>query len=274
MNTAMADGASERLDAQIADALFGQPGMSKMDVANRLRELRGDGAPVLADVGNPVSPSPGDQVGGLIERLRERAAAARQEGNATAIGDAVHFEQAAAALAALPARQPAGQEPVEFDYPEFHQEGMGCGLEDRGITDRYEAMRYGFDEALDQMAAIIESIGPLYAAPPAHAVDLGTGLKAIADERERQLQAEGFSREGDQQYQRGELARAATAYVQLAAMDLRDGGRNHIAWHGPAAAWPWAPEWWKPVDARRDLVRAGALIAAQIDLIDSKAVQP
>ncbi|HFT6991359.1 MAG: hypothetical protein KH046_00615 [Stenotrophomonas maltophilia] len=47
MNTAMADGAGERLDAQIADALFGQPGMSKMDVANRLRQLRGAGAPLL-----------------------------------------------------------------------------------------------------------------------------------------------------------------------------------------------------------------------------------
>jgi len=47
MNTTMADGASERLDAQIADALFGQPGMSKLDVANRLRQLRGDGEPLL-----------------------------------------------------------------------------------------------------------------------------------------------------------------------------------------------------------------------------------
>jgi len=47
MNTTMADSASERLDAQIADALFGQPGMSKMDVANRLRHLRGAGAPLF-----------------------------------------------------------------------------------------------------------------------------------------------------------------------------------------------------------------------------------
>ncbi|WP_126969021.1 hypothetical protein [Xanthomonas sp. BRIP62411] len=71
-----------------------------------------------------------------------------------------------AIVATLAARQPVGQEPVEFDYPEFHHEGMGCGLEDRGITDRYEAMRYGFNEALDQMASILESIGPLYTAPP------------------------------------------------------------------------------------------------------------
>lgn len=117
-----------------------------------------------------------------------------------------------------------------------------------------------------------EQPAPLFRSP-AQAVDLGTGVKAIAAERERQLHAEGFTRDSDRQYQRGELAKAATAYVQLAAMDLAAGGtRDHIAWHGPAAVWPWAPEWWKPVDARRDLVRAGALIAAQIDLLDSQAV--
>lgn len=45
----LADGAEQRLDAQIAEALFGQPGMSKMDVANRVRELRGDGPALLVD---------------------------------------------------------------------------------------------------------------------------------------------------------------------------------------------------------------------------------
>lgn len=65
-----------------------------------------------------------------------------------------------------------GAQPVEFDYPEFHSQGMGCGLEDRNITDRYEAMRYGFDEALDQMATILDSIGPLYTHPqPAELAD-------------------------------------------------------------------------------------------------------
>ncbi|MBK0011100.1 hypothetical protein [Stenotrophomonas sp. S41] len=70
MNTSMADGASERLDAQIANALFGQPGMSKLDVANRLRELRGTGAPLLADVGNPVSVSLAGQGNALAEAAR------------------------------------------------------------------------------------------------------------------------------------------------------------------------------------------------------------
>ncbi|MEG3494896.1 hypothetical protein V2U99_22480 [Klebsiella variicola] len=28
---------------------------------------------------------------------------------------------------------------------------MGCGLEDRGITDRYDACRYGWDEAMERI---------------------------------------------------------------------------------------------------------------------------
>jgi hypothetical protein len=60
--------------------------------------------------------------------------------------------------------------PVEIEYPEFSEQGMGCGLEDRGITDRYEAMRYGYDEALDQFARILDGYGPLYTHADTHGV--------------------------------------------------------------------------------------------------------
>ncbi|HBR2007033.1 TPA: hypothetical protein L9M70_000796 [Klebsiella pneumoniae] len=35
--------------------------------------------------------------------------------------------------------------------PQYHDEGMGCGLEDRGITDRHDACRYGWDEAMERI---------------------------------------------------------------------------------------------------------------------------
>ncbi|HHS9624656.1 TPA: hypothetical protein ACTXE4_000268 [Raoultella ornithinolytica] len=35
--------------------------------------------------------------------------------------------------------------------PQYHSEGMGCGLEDRGITDRYDACCYGWDEAMERV---------------------------------------------------------------------------------------------------------------------------
>ena len=35
--------------------------------------------------------------------------------------------------------------------PQYHDEGMGCGLEDRGITDRYEACYYGWNKAMERV---------------------------------------------------------------------------------------------------------------------------
>ena len=42
-------------------------------------------------------------------------------------------------------------EPVAINEPNYHYEAMGCGLEDRGITDRYEAMEYGWNCAIERM---------------------------------------------------------------------------------------------------------------------------
>jgi len=35
--------------------------------------------------------------------------------------------------------------------PEYHDQGMGCGLEDRRITDRYEAMAHGWECAMERV---------------------------------------------------------------------------------------------------------------------------
>lgn len=106
--------------------------------------------------------------------------------------------------------------------------------------------------------------------PPVQGINLGAGVRAIADERQRQVHTEGFSAENDANYEAGVLANAALAYLQVSVMDLAAGGRAHIATGSPPACWPWHRLYWKPRDARRDLVRAGALIAAQLDVIDSQ----
>ena len=38
------------------------------------------------------------------------------------------------------------------DWPEYSKQGMGCGLEDCGITDCYEAMQLGWDDAVERCA--------------------------------------------------------------------------------------------------------------------------
>jgi hypothetical protein len=62
------------------------------------------------------------------------------------------------------------QEPYVIEYPEYHQQGMGCGLEDRNITDRYEAMAYGWDCAIDAMAECIPDRLYEHPLPPADVV--------------------------------------------------------------------------------------------------------
>ena len=36
------------------------------------------------------------------------------------------------------------------DEPEYHAQGMGCGIEDRDIMDRYDAAEYGWDAAVER----------------------------------------------------------------------------------------------------------------------------
>lgn len=84
------------------------------------------------------------------------------------------------------------------------------------------------------------------------------GADMILAERLRQVDAEGWTTEHDDEHADGELLRAAQSYV-------------FTAMHGnsrtlPDPLWPWDASWWKPSDDPvRNLVKAGALIAAEID---------
>lgn len=80
------------------------------------------------------------------------------------------------------------------------------------------------------------------------------GAVLIAIERTRQRAGERFSADHDSQHTHGELVRAGAAYALSAAgSDCASG------------AWPWRLGEFKPADKVRDLVRAGALIAAELD---------
>lgn len=45
----------------------------------------------------------------------------------------------------------------EIEGMVYPSEEIGCGLEDAGITDRYEAAAYGFEEATERILEIIRS---------------------------------------------------------------------------------------------------------------------
>ena len=81
-----------------------------------------------------------------------------------------------------------------------------------------------------------------------------TGLELISQERQRQVSVEGFTQEHDDKATDGQLALAARCYAAASC------------YSSPMPlSWPWLPRWWKPEDKIRNLVKAGALIAAEID---------
>lgn len=84
-------------------------------------------------------------------------------------------------------------------------------------------------------------------------------LFLIAKERERQIVEECFGPGHDDYHEHGELALAAACYA------IPPDTHNFATIR--AELWPWDEEWYKPKGRVRDLVRAGALILAELDRI-------
>lgn len=98
-----------------------------------------------------------------------------------------------------------------------------------------------------------------------------SGAEMIAAERQRQIDVEGWTPEHDTEHDHGEMARAAACYITHALrLSVGWGGYHPPDWAPFAGhqqyAWPWESMWWRPSpDPIRNLVKAGALIAAEID---------
>lgn len=104
-------------------------------------------------------------------------------------------------------------------------------------------------------------------AQPAERV-VDDGASRIAAERQRQKAVEGWTPEHDAGHGNATLTKAAICYAIFAAAapSVRDDVRHMIP-----ADWPWENAWWKPgadngdASRIRELEKAGALIAAEID---------
>jgi hypothetical protein len=84
------------------------------------------------------------------------------------------------------------------------------------------------------------------------------GAQLIAAERARQISEEGYTAESDDRQTAGQLGMAASCYALPPT--LRDEPLPML--------WPWSGMVWRPSPSRiRELVKAGALIAAEIDRV-------
>jgi hypothetical protein len=108
-----------------------------------------------------------------------------------------------------------------------------------------------------------------------------TPLEEIAVERKRQIEEEGFTAERDDGYADRSLASAAACYAMAASQDrfarelVTDKEVSPQNLYIVRCLWPrgWSWKWWKPTTHRRDLVKAAALIVAEIERLDRAATK-
>ncbi|MFO2205833.1 hypothetical protein QOU41_17800 [Pseudomonas aeruginosa] len=108
----------------------------------------------------------------------------------------------------------------------------------------------------------------LYAAPVAPAQhSVPQAWLDVQAERRRQITAEGWTPEHDDEHSHGQMARAAACYALAGSSAPNDGTAALLV----SLAWPWDEQWWKPTTTRRDLVKACALGLAEIERLDRAA---
>lgn len=89
-------------------------------------------------------------------------------------------------------------------------------------------------------------------------------IQDVIDERQRQINVHGYvASHDDDENQIGQLAIAGACYA---------GNAGGFDWIGgwPGEIWPWDKAFWKPSTPRHDLVKAAALIIAEIERLDRK----
>jgi hypothetical protein len=92
------------------------------------------------------------------------------------------------------------------------------------------------------------------------------GASLIAVERQRQIDTEGWTAAHDDTHAEAEMTAAACCYAALARRQADGVITSAVKDIGAPSGWPWDWEWWRPSDDPiRNLVKAGALIAAEID---------
>lgn len=104
-----------------------------------------------------------------------------------------------------------------------------------------------------------------------------TGIELIAEERQRQIDVEGYSEQHDSQHKTSEFIYAALAYIESARIGVHclELGNDDVSsilerkteWGNACIPWKGA---FKASTDVRDLVKAGALIAAAIDRLQKE----
>ncbi|WP_229520066.1 hypothetical protein [Massilia oculi] len=156
-------------------------------------------------------------------------------------------------MAALRRFDETCQDGEGYDVPKTMMQRLAAiGVVRRTSGSYYETTEFGL-RVLDQ---------PAPSAPGTPEAPQTAAARDVLAERKRQVEQEGWTPAHDDQYDGDELSLAAACYA-LAG----DGGKFFPA----PDYWPWDPNWWKPTTDRQNLIKAGALVLAEIERLDRAA---
>ncbi|HRL94738.1 MAG TPA: hypothetical protein PK873_14390 [Pseudomonas sp.] len=127
-----------------------------------------------------------------------------------------------------------------------------------------------WDQAMKHVAVLLKHIADPFIGTPMEFKRMAPeSLRDVLAERIRQIQQRGFHPEHDDEHTDGSLSRAAVCYVEEACSQIGDPDRALNITRLAPDLWPWDDDDWKPSGAaRRNLVKAAALILAEVDRID------
>lgn len=159
-------------------------------------------------------------------------------------------------------------------------ERLDAGLEYEGEleTENDHIELFNVEAAQDlfaDAAAVIRSLSfPDHADVGKVEGELTAAARDVLAERRRQIEAEGWTPGHDDEHSSGQLAYAASVYALCAASP--DADRAVMDEYGSYVSvpfrirnkWPFDGSWLKPTNRRRDLVKAGAFILAEIERLD------
>ena len=113
---------------------------------------------------------------------------------------------------------------------------------------------------------------------PTIGATMSDAARDVLAERQRQISAEGWTPQHDDEHTNGSLALVGACYAwastlgptfreTLSALDTSGvgGWRQAVTFR---RLWKWDFRWWKPKNCRDDLIRAAALLIAEIERID------
>ena len=110
--------------------------------------------------------------------------------------------------------------------------------------------------------------------------DVKSGIELIAEERKRQIEFEGYTPQHDFEHTASEMISAAQAYLHSADLHILSESfdpsdswhktNEPFYWNEVKKYWPWDEKSFKPTTTLRDLVKAGAVIAAVIDRLNAR----